>query len=283
MQTLHTIDELHRALDGSYRSKAKIGFVPTMGALHKGHLSLIDRSKAETDITVACIFVNPTQFGPTEDFDRYPRPIEHDTALLTESGVDLLFYPSADQIYPTKGPHSTKVYVPELSQRLCALTRPTHFEGVTTVVAKLFNIVRPTHAFFGLKDFQQFVLIRQMAKDLHFPIQLIGCDTIRESDGLAMSSRNRYLSDTQRKSAPILYQTLCLGKTLFHTGEHRADRLLAEMNALLSTAPDMIPDYLEIVDSETLLPVKTVTSKHRMVVAVKCGPSRLIDNMRFES
>jgi pantoate--beta-alanine ligase len=247
-----------------------------MGALHDGHLSLVRASKAACDATVVSIFVNPTQFAPTEDLDKYPRPFEQDCALLAAEGVDLLFAPSPEEMYPAGA--TTFVTVEELSSRLDGLSRPGHFRGVATVVAKLFHIVQPDKAFFGQKDAAQVAVLRRMVRDLNFPLEMVACATVREPDGLAMSSRNRYLSQQERKSALALSQALFAMQSMAQT-EHRSDRLLAEGLRVLEAEPGVRLDYLAIVNPDTLEPVENVAAGALLAVAAFVGTTRLIDNI----
>ncbi len=276
MQIAYAIAEVQGALRSLRGNGRTIGFVPTMGALHDGHLSLVRASKAACDATVVSIFVNPTQFAPTEDLDKYPRPFEQDCALLAAEGVDLLFAPSPEEMYPAGA--TTFVTVEELSSRLDGLSRPGHFRGVATVVAKLFHIVQPDKAFFGQKDAAQVAVLRRMVRDLNFPLEMVACATVREPDGLAMSSRNRYLSQQERKSALALSQALFAMQSMAQT-EHRSDRLLAEGLRVLEAEPGVRLDYLAIVNPDTLEPVENVAAGALLAVAAFVGTTRLIDNI----
>jgi len=258
----------------------KIGFVPTMGYLHEGHLSLIRCSKKENDITVVSIFVNPIQFGANEDFGRYPRDFERDKSLCEKENVDYIFYPSYEEMYPDG--FQTYVEVAELSKGLCGDFRPGHFKGVATVVAKLFNIVCPDNAYFGKKDFQQLKVIQRMVKDLNFPVNVVGCPVVREPDGLAMSSRNKYLSDEERKSALYISKALFEAKRMFEDGITDPNLIKERVRQIISQAKHLKEiQYVEIVDSNTLKPVDKVKKSDVLAVAVYIGNTRLIDNIEF--
>ena len=258
-----------------------IGFVPTMGYLHEGHLSLIRRCRAENDAVVVSIFVNPTQFGPGEDLDRYPRDLEADSRKCTDLGTDLLFVPNSTEMYGSN--YHTFVEVERLSGVLCGASRPGHFRGVATVVLKLFNIVSPAAAYFGTKDYQQLQVIRTMARDFDLDVRIVPCETVREPDGLAMSSRNVYLAPAERKQAVCLYQALRTAERLFHNGENRADEYLRIMRERISLEPDARPDYISLVNPETLEDLREVGDRALAVLAVRVGKTRLIDNMLFEN
>ena len=258
----------------------KIGFVPTMGYLHEGHLSLIRCSKKENDITVVSIFVNPIQFGANEDFGRYPRDFERDKSLCEKENVDYIFYPSYEEMYPDG--FQTYVEVAELSKGLCGDFRPGHFKGVATVVAKLFNIVCPDNVYFGKKDFQQLKVIQRMVKDLNFPVNVVGCPVVREPDGLAMSSRNKYLSDEERKSALYISKALFEAKRMFEDGITDPNLIKERVRQIISQAKHLKEiQYVEIVDSNTLKPVDKVKKSDVLAVAVYIGNTRLIDNIEF--
>jgi len=255
----------------------RLGFVPTMGALHEGHLSLVRAAKASCDFVAASIFVNPTQFGPNEDLAKYPRDFERDRELLEKDDVDLLFAPTVEEMYPAGA--VTWVTVEELSGRLDGRSRPGHFRGVTTVVAKLFHIVEPHAAFFGQKDAAQVAIIRRMVRDLSFPVEIVACPIVRESDGLAMSSRNAYLDPLQRSQAVALYRSLMRVKKLWETGERDGAKLVAAGRAEVAEAESVRLDYFEIVDAESLEPVQSVTAGALAAVAAYVGATRLIDNL----
>jgi pantoate--beta-alanine ligase len=260
------------------RSEGKvIGFVPTMGYFHEGHLSLMRRARNECDIVVVSIFVNPIQFGPGEDYERYPRDVERDLKMAEGVGVDIVFCPSVEEMYPEG--YATYVNVERLTEGLCGAFRPGHFRGVTTVVTKLFNIVMPHKAYFGEKDYQQLVVIKRMVKDLNFPIEIVPCPTIRESDGLAMSSRNVYLSQEEREAALSLYRSLMTAKALFEKGERNASVLRKVVEEGLCSSELVKPQYVEVVDAETLEPIERIERDAVIAVAAFVGKARLIDNV----
>ena len=254
-----------------------IGFVPTMGFLHEGHLSLVRRARGENDIVVVSIFVNPTQFGPNEDYESYPRDLERDVKLLKELNVDVVFHPPVEEMYPKD--FSTYVEETKLSRYLCGKSRPGHFRGVCTIVTKLFNIVHPTRAYFGQKDAQQFRVIKRMVRDLNMDVELVECPIVREHDGLAMSSRNIYLSDDERVQALALYNSLKLAENLVKSGERDAEVVKNAMKEFLSRYDKVKIDYVEIVDEETLEPVKHIEGKAIVAIACWVGKARLIDNV----
>lgn len=255
----------------------RLGFVPTMGALHEGHVSLVRAAKASCDLVVASIFVNPTQFGPNEDLAKYPRTFERDRDLLEKEGVDLLFAPSVEEMYPAGA--TTWVTVEGLSGKLDGRSRPGHFRGVTTIVAKLFYIVEPDAAFFGQKDAAQVAIIRRMVCDLNLAVEIVACPIVRESDGLAMSSRNAYLDLQQRKQARVLHRALLRVKKSWEAGERDAKKLLAGGCEEIAAEKSVRLDYLEIVDPNTLEPVEPVSSRALVAIAAFVGPTRLIDNI----
>jgi pantoate--beta-alanine ligase len=278
MKIIKTIKQLRQAIAIQKKRGRRIGFVPTMGALHEGHLSLIRLAKKNSDFVVVSIFVNPTQFGPKEDFKKYPRDLKKDAALCQTAGADLIFSPFTEEIYP-KG-FSTYVNVEGLTQGLCGASRPGHFKGVATVVSKLFNIVQPDVAVFGQKDAQQLAVIRRMTADLDLSVKIIGAPIIRERDGLAMSSRNAYLTLEERAEATTLYRALQLAGSMAQSGKRKADSVKREMAKLLyRDAPLGEIDYIEIVDNETLKPVKQVQKNTLVALAVKFPNARLIDNI----
>jgi pantoate--beta-alanine ligase len=259
------------------RAGCSLGFVPTMGALHEGHLSLIRCSEKENDITCVSIFVNPAQFGPQEDFTRYPRPLRRDAALCKKENVDVLFRPSARQMYGA-GFHSF-IEVGEMGGVLCGRSRKGHFRGVATVVAKLFNIVQPDRAYFGRKDFQQAVIIKRLAEDLNFSVAIRVLPTVREKQGLAMSSRNAYLSRAERSDALVLSRALALARKMAGAGEREAREIIRQMTQLIMARKRVGIEYIEIVDPETLAPVARITGKAAVMLAVRVGKTRLIDNI----
>lgn len=255
----------------------KIGFVPTMGFLHEGHLSLIRKAKEISDMTVVSIFVNPTQFGAGEDFDKYPRDLTLDADLAIAEGVDYLFMPSAEEIYPQK--YSTYVEVKNLSDALCGESRPGHFKGVTTIVMKLFHIVLPTFAVFGQKDAQQAIIIKKMVQDLNMDVELLIFPTIRHDDGVAMSSRNSYLSKKEREAATVLYRALKEGEKLIQDGKRDSEGIISEMKKLLESEALARIDYISITDTENLQPLKKISGSILIALAVFIGNTRLIDNI----
>jgi len=258
-------------------ARKRLGFVPTMGALHAGHLSLVRAAKGQSDAVAASIFVNPTQFGPTEDFAKYPRPFESDCATLEKEGVDLVFAPAVEEMYP-KG-ETTWVTVEGLSEKLDGRSRPGHFRGVTTVVSKLLHVIEPDVAFFGQKDAVQLAVIRRMVRDLSFPVEIVGCPIVREPDGLAMSSRNAYLSTEDRRRALVLHRCLQQVENEFHAGQSLVAQLSEAGRAVIAQEPGVRLDYFEIVDPDTLDPVMRVERDTLVAVAAYVGATRLIDNV----
>ncbi len=277
MQVVRKIKEMQKISDQLGREGRRIGLVPTMGYLHEAHLSLVRKAKESCGVVVVSIFVNPTQFGPDEDFKRYPRDEEGDKAKLKAEGVDLLFIPEIDGMFPAG--YQTYVDVAEVSKGLCGDFRPGHFRGVATVVAKLFNIVKPHAAVFGEKDYQQLIVIKRMVKDLDFDIEVIPGVLVREEDGLAMSSRNAYLSPEERRSALVLYRSLIKGKDLFTSGEKKVSVLLKTVKKSIESMEGVNLQYVEIRDAETFEKVETVTRPSVMAVAAMVGKTRLIDNV----
>jgi pantoate--beta-alanine ligase len=277
MRNVSTLDELRSArlsLDGT------VGLVPTMGYLHEGHLSLIRRAKEECDHVVVSIFVNPTQFGPKEDLSKYPRDLDRDLKLIEPLGTDLVWMPTAEIMYP-KG-YQTWVEVEAITSPLEGAMRPGHFKGVTTVVAKLFNVVQPHKAFFGQKDAQQAAVIRRMALDLNFPIEIVVCPTVREADGLAMSSRNVYLDPEQRRAATVLFRSLSAAKDLFESGERDAEAIRRRMKEILAGEPLAEPQYISCADYDSLEELTEIKGKALLSMAVFIGKTRLIDNFVLE-
>lgn len=277
MQILTKIDEVRRELDKARHNGKKIGLVPTMGYLHAGHLSLVDAARENADVVVMSIFVNPTQFGPNEDLARYPRDFARDEKLARERGVDYIFYPEAAEMYPE--PYFTFIVTEQMAKVLCGVSRPIHFRGVTTIVAKLFNIIQPDVAVFGQKDAQQAIIIRQMVCDLNFPIRIIVAPIVREPDGLAMSSRNVYLSPEERQQAPVIYRALVEAAQAVAQGQTDASEIAGQISRTISTTPLARIDYVEIVDDWTLMPVKIIAPGTFVAVAVYYGKTRLIDNI----
>ncbi|MGB8987326.1 MAG: pantoate--beta-alanine ligase [Candidatus Sulfotelmatobacter sp.] len=277
MKVCKTIVDMRAACEAARRDGKRLGFVPTMGALHEGHLSLVRAAKAGCDVVAVSIFVNPTQFGAGEDLAKYPRTFERDRELLERQGVSLLFAPSVEEMYPAGA--VTWVTVDGLSDRLDGRSRPGHFRGVTTVVAKLLHIVDPEVAFFGQKDAAQVAIIRRMVRDLKFPVEIVGCPIVREADGLAMSSRNAYLDPQERKQALVLHRSLMRVRQLWDTGEHRAVKLMATGREEIAGEKSVRLDYFEIVNPESLDPVENVGSGALVAVAALVGTTRLIDNL----
>ncbi|MCX7804882.1 MAG: pantoate--beta-alanine ligase [Planctomycetota bacterium] len=277
MEILRKPEEMTAWSKRAAREGKTIGFVPTMGALHEGHMSLIRRARKENDVVVVSIFVNPTQFGPGEDYDRYPRCFEKDAKMCEAERVDAVFHPAAEDMYPED--HRTFVEVCELSNRLCGISRPGHFRGVTTVVAKLFGIVRPDRAYFGMKDAQQLVIIERMNRDLCMGVQIVRCETVREPDGLAMSSRNTYLSAAERKQALAISRALKECEARFDAGERKTMPLLKVMGDILAREPDIEVDYIAVADPITLDDISTIENEALAAIAVYIGKTRLIDNV----
>jgi pantoate--beta-alanine ligase len=274
--------ELRRAVGQARGKGQRIGFVPTMGFLHEGHLSLMRRARAENDMVVASVFVNPTQFAPHEDLDTYPRDAERDAALMRAEGVDIAFFPAAAAIYPSG--YTTYVTVEgPLTQGLCGRSRPIFFRGVATVVAKLFHLVTPDRAYFGQKDAQQAAVIKRMVRDLDFDLEVVVCPIVRESDGLAMSSRNAYLTPRQRADAPALHRALRAAEERIAAGERAAAVIKAAIEARIQAIGEASVDYVEVVDADTLVAVDTIAGSTLIAVAVTLGKTRLIDNIQIET
>lgn len=280
METIHTIEWMKQVSRAARAKEHVLGFVPTMGAIHEGHLSLVREARRRCSPVVASIFVNPTQFGPTEDLAKYPRPFENDRAKLEELGVDYLFAPSVEEMYP-KG-FSSAVSVDGIGDRLEGRSRPGHFRGVVTVVLKLFEIVQPSFAYFGRKDAQQQAVIRRMTRDLNLDAHIVTCPIVREGDGLALSSRNVYLSRDARAGATVLYRSLVAMREQIERGEHDVVRLLSALRSVIASEPVVAPDYVEIVDAENFEPVVNLRGSCFAVLAAKVGGTRLIDNALIE-
>ncbi len=272
----HTIAALRAALIEMRKAGRSVGLVPTMGALHEGHLSLIRRAREENDVVVVSVFVNPTQFGPQEDYSRYPRDLSRDTALAVEAGADLVFAPAAEEMYLPG--HSTWVEVEGLTDGLCGASRPGHFRGVCTVVTKLFALCRPDRAYFGQKDAQQLAVIRRMERDLNLGVDVVSCAIVREDDGLALSSRNVYLTPEERAQAVVLSRSLRAAEQLVAEGEHRAKAIEATVRQVLAEATLGEVDYVALVDAEELTPVEVIAGEVLLALAVRFGGTRLIDN-----
>ncbi len=279
MEIITTIENI-RSIVNHWKDKGySIGFVPTMGYLHDGHAALIDQARKDNDKVIVSIFVNPTQFGENEDLNSYPRDINRDKSLCEAHKADIIFSPTSDEMY-----HDRKAFVNivELSDTLCGISRPIHFKGVCTVVTKLFNIIQPTNAYFGEKDAQQLAIIRKMVFDLNFPVNIIGVPIVRESDGLAKSSRNTYLSSEERKAATILYKAIQEGKECINRGAS-ADSIINAMTNIVNTEPLAKIDYISVVDANTMQPVHEITSPVLVAMAVYIGSTRLIDNFSFDT
>jgi pantoate--beta-alanine ligase len=273
------IQNIRRIIKEAKSQGKTVGFVPTMGYLHRGHISLVEQAKRENGFVVMSIFVNPTQFGEGEDFEAYPRDMERDSQMAKEAGVDVLFNPNAEQIYP-KG-YKTFVDVEQITHSLCGASRPGHFRGVSTVVAKLFNIVKPDKAYFGQKDAQQVSVITQMVRDLNMDIGIVPCPIVREEDGLAMSSRNAYLNTEQRKAALILSKALFMAKEIINNGEQNAYRIKQAIAEKIQTEPLANIDYIKIVDAIELINIDQIKGDILIALAVRIGKTRLIDNIRM--
>jgi len=278
MEVISTIPEMRQRVAGLRKERKKIGLVPTMGYFHEGHLSLMRRSVEDNDFTIVSLFVNPTQFGPKEDLEDYPRDFDRDSSLAGAEGVDCIFAPAVDEIYPAG--YKTYVRVEEWSQVMCGMSRPIHFRGVATICCKLFHICRPHRAYFGWKDAQQVLIIKKMVADLNMNQEIIPLPTVREEDGLAMSSRNVYLTGEEREKAVLLYRSLQDVRRMFEEeGQDSAEALKAAVRDILSGAPQLRIDYLEMVSSETLDPVETVEKGTLVAIAAYLGKARLIDNI----
>lgn len=281
-----TIEQLQVALQSAREARRTVGFVPTMGYLHEGHASLMREARANNDVTVLSIFVNPLQFGVNEDYDRYPVDWERDAAIAKQCGIDIVFKPSVAEMYPTKP--LTRVLVSEVTTRLCGASRPGHFDGVGTVVSKLFHLVRPDRAYFGMKDAQQVAVIEQMVADLNFPVQIVRCPTMRESDGLALSSRNVYLTAEQREQATILHETLCAVEQWLQQPHMTVQQVMLNMERHIQTASLAVVDYAQFLPFPSLQPVDEEMSVAALdgtfiaALAVKFGTTRLIDNRLFD-
>ena len=280
MELVHKIEEVRSIVRSWKKEGLSVGFVPTMGYLHEGHQSLIKKAVEENDRVVVSIFLNPMQFGENEDLETYPRDLNKDSKLCEETGADLIFNPEAEEMYE-KG-FCSYVDMNGLTTELCGKSRPIHFRGVMTVVTKLFNIVTPNKAYFGMKDAQQLCVIKRMVKDLNMDIDIVGCPIIREKDGLAKSSRNTYLSEEERKAALILYKTISLGKELLISGERDVSILLDKMKENISKEQLAKIDYVEAVDLETVEKIDKIQGKVLVAMAVNIGKTRLIDNFTFE-
>ncbi|CAM4058051.1 pantoate--beta-alanine ligase [Mesobacillus thioparans] len=277
MKIISTITEMQQEMQKLKSEGSSIGYVPTMGFLHEGHMSLMKRARHENDVVVLSIFVNPLQFGPNEDLDAYPRDFERDHRIAETEGVDYIFYPSAEEMYPNNA--SVKVSVVDRTNVLCGKSRPGHFDGVATVLIKLFNIVQPSRAYFGLKDAQQVAVVEGLVQDFNFPIELIPVDTVREEDGLAKSSRNVYLSEQEREQAPELIRSLLLAKAAVESGERNPAKLADMMKNHINENTTGIVDYIEIYSYPELQSLETLTGRVIIAMAVKFTKARLIDNI----
>ena len=281
MRIIRTIQEMRAETEARRRAGEIVGLVPTMGFFHEGHLSLMRRARAECGMVVVSLFVNPTQFGPGEDLAAYPRDFERDCARAGAEGVDAMFAPEAGEMYA--GDHATFVNVERLTGNLCGASRPVHFRGVATVVAKLFNACRPQRAYFGLKDYQQVRVIETMIRDLNFDIELVRCPIVREADGVAMSSRNSYLSAEERRAATILRRSLVAAGKRIEDGERDGAAIARQLWEAIETEPLASVDYAEVVDAESLAPLGRIESAALLAVAVRIGRARLIDNLVVET
>lgn len=284
MKVARTIKEVREQVTEWKKQGLTVGLVPTMGYLHEGHASLVDKAVSMCDRVVASDFVNPTQFGPNEDLESYPRDFEHDCRLLEEHGCDMVFYPSVDEMYPDGG-GKTDTYVEildDMPKQLCGKTRPIHFRGVCTVVAKLFNIVLPDKAFFGQKDAQQLAIIKRMVRDMSYGIEIVGCPIVREEDGLAKSSRNTYLNEEERKAALVLSKAVFAGKMMVQDGERSADKLVEAMKEIISKEPMAKIDYVSAVSGRDMSTLKVLEGEILVAMAVYIGKTRLIDNFMME-
>jgi pantoate--beta-alanine ligase len=280
MIVITKINDMQKTMKEYHLQGKTIGFVPTMGYLHEGHAALLQEARRQNDIVVLSVFVNPLQFGPNEDFERYPRDIQRDERIAKEAGVDILFYPDVTEMYPR--PLSVQVVVKERVDVLCGKSRPGHFDGVATVLTKLFNIVMPTRAYFGMKDAQQVAVVDGLIRDFHFPIELIAVPTVREADGLARSSRNVYLSAEERKEAPALYEALQKAKTAIENGERNPTAICALIEDHIKTNTHATIDYIEVYSYPDLKPLQKLSGKVIIALAVRFTNARLIDNITLD-
>jgi len=277
VKTIENISRMSTFVKIMKKEGKSIGLVPTMGYLHEGHLSLVKAAKKHTDVVVMSVFINPLQFGPKEDFEKYPRDLKHDEEMAREAGVDVIFYPSLKDIYPEG--YATYVTVEKLTGNLCGESRPGHFRGVATIVTKLFNIVRPDVAYFGQKDMQQALIIKKMASDLNMDIEVKIIPIVRDDDGLAMSSRNIYLSDAERKDAVVLHQSLKNAEMLIKNGERDARKVIKAVEDMIKAKQSARVEYVKLVDTRELKDIKTITGEIALAVAVFFSSTRLIDNI----
>ncbi len=281
MEVAETIESVRSLVKAARSGGKKVGLVPTMGALHVGHISLIEAAVEKCDFVVVSIFVNPTQFVPGEDFKKYPRPLEADLEICKKAGVDAIFVPTPEQMYPAE--NITWVSVEKLTESLCGQFRPGHFRGVTTVCTKLFNIVAPDIAFFGQKDAQQAIVIRRMVADLNMPLEIVICPTVREPNGLAISSRNKYLTERQKKDAANIYKSLQKCRQMIDAGVTETTEIITGMSKILQQVPSIEIEYISIVDADTLRNIDRIAGKVLAAVAVKIGPTILIDNILVDA
>jgi pantoate--beta-alanine ligase len=281
MDVATTIESVRSLVKAARERGRKIGLVPTMGALHVGHVSLIEAAVNNGDFVIVSIFVNPTQFGPGEDYEKYPRPLEADLAICRKASVDVVFAPMPKEMYPAE--NLTWVTVEKLTEPLCGRSRPGHFRGVTTVCAKLFNIVEPDAAYFGQKDGQQAIVIQRMVADLNMPLRIVVCPTVREPNGLAVSSRNQYLNDRQKQDAAVIYASLQECRRMIDAGVSDAGQIVGRMRGMLEQVALIKIEYVSIVDAETLEDVQAVGGRVLVAVAVRIGPARLIDNIMVDA
>lgn len=280
IQIVSMVEEVRKIVKEEKATGKSIGFVPTMGYLHEGHISLIKKAKEENDFVVVSIFVNPTQFGPNEDYSVYPRDLDRDAELSKIGGADLIFHPTVEIMYPAGS--KTSVEVVDITERLCGASRPGHFKGVTTVVTKLFNIVQPHRAYFGEKDAQQLTVLQKMVKDLNMDVEIVPCPIVREEDGLAMSSRNVNLTKEDRKAALVLSKSLMTAKDKILLGEKNADTIRSLIESMINQEPKVSIDYIEIVDGYNLNSIEEINGKVLIALAAKVGKVRLIDNIIME-
>lgn len=279
MSPLTTVDELRDACRKARRARLRVGLVPTLGALHDGHRSLLRAARGACDLLVLTVFVNPLQFGPSEDLAAYPRDLDADRAVAAAEGVDVVFAPTVEEMYPAGT--CTTVHVADLTDGLCGAARPGHFDGVATVLTKLFSVVGPSVAFFGRKDFQQLAVVRRLVTDLNLPVEVVGCPLVRDRDGLALSSRNSRLSAADRAAAAAIPAGLRAAAAAVDAGERSAAAVEAEVRRVLATAPELRPDYVSVVDAARLRPVERIDGEVALLVAVSVGATRLIDNVLF--
>jgi len=281
MKVITTISDLHKALKQLRQTGKTVGLVPTMGYFHQGHLELMRQARMDCDVVVVSLYVNPTQFAPSEDLEAYPRDLERDRKLAESEDVDFLFHPSDEEMYPNN--HLTFVEVQEMTNKLCGVSRPHHFKGVTTIVAKLFNIVQPERAYFGQKDAQQVAVIKRMVEELNFPLHIVVVPTVREEDGLAMSSRNTYLSEPEREEALVLAQSLERAKEMINKGCRIASEIKNEMQEMIEDKPLVDLEYISVCDNKELQEISFIEGEILIAVAARVGKARLIDNIMIKA